>query len=916
VSGDSFGLKIGLEGDKIFRQSLADINQSFKVLGSEMQLVTSQFDKNDRSAQALTSRNTVLNKEIDTQKEKITTLKAALDNAASSFGDTDRRTQNWQVQLNKAEAELAGMERELRNNNATLLSHSEKYAYLGKEIEVATREYVKIRNEYGANSAEAKALEARLSELAGEHKAAGQAADEEDKQLAEVTKSLGLYTRGTADAAIETEKAGGKFAKVVDVLKDVGKVIAGVVTGVTGAAASVGVGMFKMAESAAAMGKEINLTSQKLGLSREGFQEWSYILKKSGTSIDIMGTGMKTLQKTMGGLTEDGDNASKVFAAIGIRFDEIKGKTPEEALNMTVRALQDMPAGAERTAAALKLFGKGAMEMQPLLNKTSADTDELRQRAHDLGLIMSGEQVDAAGKFNSAMGKARDTVAGMKMQLSNALLPAFADGISAFMDFAQGAEGGEEKMKSAVDNMVQAITVTIPEMVEKGSEMISALITGVSQALPGIVGAISDALPLIIGVITEMVPKLASCVMSAVPIVVSALLSTLPMLTGAAVQIILALVTGLSDMLPELIPVAVEAVKSIVEGLTQNLPLLLDAALALVLALTKGVLAALPELVRALPEIIIAIVDFVIGSIPQIIDAGIKLLVSLVDALPEIIQAIIEAIPKIIDGIIVAVIEAIPLVVDAGITLLISLVQALPQIINTVVKAIPQIVSGLINAIIGNMDKIILAGVQLFAALVQNTPKIVVEVVKAVPKIIFEIVKAIIGFVPKLAEAGLNLIKGLWSGISDASAWLWSKIKGFLGGILDNIKGFFGIHSPSTVFAGLGKNMAEGLGLGFEDEMDDVSKAMREAIPTSLDAPELSFNTDIHAALNGAGAVVSLADIGLKLDGISGILIQMLPVLLEALDIKVVLDDGTLVGRLTPEIDRALALLRRRNLAH
>lgn len=44
---DSFGLKIGLEGEKEFKKALADINQSFKVLGSEMKLATSQFDKND-----------------------------------------------------------------------------------------------------------------------------------------------------------------------------------------------------------------------------------------------------------------------------------------------------------------------------------------------------------------------------------------------------------------------------------------------------------------------------------------------------------------------------------------------------------------------------------------------------------------------------------------------------------------------------------------------------------------------------------------------------------------------------------------------------------------------------------------------------------------------------------------------------
>ena len=65
---DSFGLKIGVEGEKEFKNALRDINQSFKVLASEMNLVASQFDKNDKSIQALAARNQVLNKEIDEQK--------------------------------------------------------------------------------------------------------------------------------------------------------------------------------------------------------------------------------------------------------------------------------------------------------------------------------------------------------------------------------------------------------------------------------------------------------------------------------------------------------------------------------------------------------------------------------------------------------------------------------------------------------------------------------------------------------------------------------------------------------------------------------------------------------------------------------------------------------------------------------
>ena len=122
---DDFGLKIGLEGEKEFKKALADINQSFKVLGSEMELVASQFDKQDKSVEALTARNTALNKEIDAQKQKISTLEQALKNAAESFGENDKRTQNWQIQLNKAKAALNGMEKELDTNEKAIREMTE-----------------------------------------------------------------------------------------------------------------------------------------------------------------------------------------------------------------------------------------------------------------------------------------------------------------------------------------------------------------------------------------------------------------------------------------------------------------------------------------------------------------------------------------------------------------------------------------------------------------------------------------------------------------------------------------------------------------------------------------------------------------------------------------------------------------------
>lgn len=144
----------------------------------------------------------------------------------------------------------------------------------------------------------------------------------------------------------------------------------------------------------------------------------------------------------------------------------------------------------------------------------------------------------------------------------------------------------------------------------------------------------------------------------------------------------------------------------------------------------------------------------------------------------------------------------------------------------------------------------IVAGVQLLVALIQNLPTIIVEVVKAVPQIIMGLVKAFNSYIGQMAQVGGSLIKGLWQGISDAGAWLWDKISGFFGGVVDKIRNFFGIHSPSTLFAGLGDNMAEGLGVGFEKAMAQVGEDMQNAIPTTFEAPGININT----AANGTAA--------------------------------------------------------------
>ena len=109
----SFGGTIKLKGESEYQKALRGITDNLKVLTSEMKVVTSQYDKNDKSASNLSQQNTVLNKKIEEQKEKVNILKKALEDARKETGDNSTTTKKWQTQLNDAKAELNKLEKSL-----------------------------------------------------------------------------------------------------------------------------------------------------------------------------------------------------------------------------------------------------------------------------------------------------------------------------------------------------------------------------------------------------------------------------------------------------------------------------------------------------------------------------------------------------------------------------------------------------------------------------------------------------------------------------------------------------------------------------------------------------------------------------------------------------------------------------------
>ena len=155
------------------------------------------------------------------------------------------------------------------------------------------------------------------------------------------------------------------------------------------AAVAAGKQLWDMANDVASAGDAIDKTSQKIGISAEAYQEWSYVFERSGADVNNLQTGMKKLATVVTDAAEGSDSAAEKLAAVGLSIEDINGKSQEEQLSMVISALQDMGSGAERTAAANDLLGKSAVDMAAVLNMTAEDTEALKQEARDYGVVMS-----------------------------------------------------------------------------------------------------------------------------------------------------------------------------------------------------------------------------------------------------------------------------------------------------------------------------------------------------------------------------------------------------------------------------------------------------------------------------------------------------------------------------------------------
>lgn len=154
------------------------------------------------------------------------------------------------------------------------------------------------------------------------------------------------------------------------------------------------------------------------------------------------------------------------------------------------------------------------------------------------------------------------------------------------------------------------------------------------------------------------------------------------------------------------------------------------------------------------------------------------------------------------------------------------------NIAETVKKQGPDMITKFVAYATEKLPEVLKLGIQLIVSLVKGLAQNLPELLRGTLALVDAIISAFLDSLPDIIEVGKDIVRGLWEGIKLMASWIGEKVSGFVGGLVDGVKGVLGIHSPSRVFAGIGQNMALGLGQGFKKQMQSVTAGIQDAIPT------------------------------------------------------------------------------------
>lgn len=624
---------------------------------------------------------------------------------------------------------------------------------------------------------------------------------------------------------------------------------------------------------------EYSVQFEKLGFSAEDmFNIFESGANAGAFNLDKIGDAVKEFSIR----AIDGSNTTiDGFTKLGLNADEMAqkfasgGDVAKEAFYEVIQRIAEMDNSVEQSIVGVDLFGTMWEDLGPdvvtQLGSIRDGFDSTKDTMQELSQI----KYDDLGSALQGIGRQVQT--NLLLPISDKLLPIFNDLANKLNEaFSSGEiQGSIDKIADAIGNLVTGVAgfvekwlptiIDFVSWVIQNAPTIISLLAGigvglkvfqVAKGISSFVTAFKSASTAVQGVSGAF--KAFNTVLNANPIILivtviatlvtalitlwntnegfrNAVISAWNAIKGAFETVINAIV----GFFTETIPNAWNSFITGIENLGQTIwNTLVNAWNSIVSFFTETIPAWIQSIItwfQQLPYNLGLLVGQMVGHLIQF---GVNAWNWVTTELPKIILGIVQWFMELPGRIWNWLLETVVKINQWGVEMWNKATTAVSNMINSVVNWFKELPGRIWNWLVETVIKVNQWGIDMI-----NKGK------QAASDLVTNIVDTIKNLPSKMLEIGKNIVQGIWNGITGMVSWLKDKISGFLGGIVDGVKGVLGIHSPSKVFnKEVGRFMAMGIGEGFEDNLDKVYRQMQSAV--DFETQKLSANLSTTATNN------------------------------------------------------------------
>ena len=438
-------------------------------------------------------------------------------------------------------------------------------------------------------------------------------------------------------------------------------------------------------------------------------------------------------------------------------------------------------------------------------------------------------------------------------------------------------QGSFNAMKSAFTNVLGALAIG----------------EGLSGALSGLATTVSTFL------FDNLIPMVMNIVSTLPEAVVVLIQEAAPRFIEAGTSMITSLLQGAQEFIPQFLESVNLFIQDIILWIQEKLPSILDEGINMITEFANGIWEGAPSVFENIGEILNNLLIAVMDLIPVLLEKGVELISSLAQGiwnnLPEIVDSMLGVLGNLLD----TIIEKYPEYFKKGWEIIGNLAKGIWDNLPNIISTLFNLINSLIQTIGARLPEFLKKGLELIGQMALGLIKAIPSLVAKIPQIIGAILKGFGSLGGSMLNIGADIVKGLWNGISSVTNWIKSKIKGFVGGITDSIKNFFGIRSPSKLMADeVGKFLPEGLAVGIEGNTKPLTDTMDDLGKTTVS----SFQPNL--ALAGASYGGQQFNIGYDFDGLISSIDR-----LANRDVVVAMNSKEIVRQTAQDMDKELGNL-------